>query len=421
MVATTVGAPGVPAHPDVQAPAPLPGRKPHSSRVRLLVVWAVALGVVVAAAFGVRALMARREVPVQYQTVPVDRGAISARITATGTLSAIVTVSVGSQVSGRIQSLFADYASHVKKGQVVAKIEPSLFQAAVAQAQANRSAAVSALARARAQAVNAERQHARMKLLHAEGLGTTADLDTSEAALGVARADIESAKSAVGQASAALEQSRLNLRYTTIVSPIDGVVISRNVDVGQTVAATLQAPTLFTIAQDLTRMQVDTNVAEGDIGRVRAGMNVTFKVDAYPLKVFSGTVRQVRDNAQTLQNVVTYDAVIDVDNSERLLKPGMTANVTAIYSEKSDVVRVANAALRFMPDQATLAAMGTAAPPAPSRPDERLVWISRDGLVAPALVRIGISDGKWTEIVEGGVRPGDLGVVEASTETKKGP
>lgn len=401
-----------------------PGKNRFGRLARAALIWGSAVAAVVALALGIRAAVNRKESPVQYQTTPIDQGGIAAKITATGALSAIITVSVGSQVSGRIQALYADFGSQVTEGQVVAKIEPSLFQAAVAQAQANRSAALSALARATAQSVNADRQYARTKSLHAEGLATTADLDTNESALGVARADINSARSAVEQANAALEQAKLNLHYTTIVSPIDGVVISRNVDVGQTVAATLQAPTLFTIAQDLTRMQVDTNVAEADVGRVHPGMDVTFKVDAYPLRIFHGTIRQVRDNAQTIQNVVTYDAVIDVDNSERLLKPGMTANVTAVYAEKANVVRLPNAALRFMPDRATLAAMqtGPLPQPSPSKPDERLAWIMRQGRGKPELVRIGISDGTWTEVVEGDAHPGDLAVVEATTNiSKQGP
>lgn len=421
MQSTPTTAPPTAREPEISAPRP--ERRRLARTLRRVLTWGLVLAAAVAVALAVRAAANHKEAPVQYQTTPVDRGDIAAKITATGALSAIITVSVGSQVSGRIEALYADFGSHVTKGQVVAKIEPSLFRAAVAQAQANRSAALSALARATAQSLNADRQYARTKSLHAEGLTTTADLDTSESARGVARADINSARSAVEQATAALEQAKLNLRYTTIVSPIDGVVISRNVDVGQTVAATLQAPTLFTIAQDLTRMQVDTNVAEADVGRVHPGMDVTFKVDAYPLRIFRGVVRQVRDNAQTLQNVVTYDAVIDVDNSERLLKPGMTANVTAVYSEMANVVRLPNAALRFMPDRATLAAMqiGPLPQPSPSKPDERLVWIMRYGQVKPHLVRIGISDGTWTEVIEGDTHPGDLAVVEATTNEKRGP
>lgn len=379
------------------------------------------LGIAIAVGVASRGAFHRSATPLRFQTAAIDRGELFARVTASGVVSALVTVSVGSQVSGRIASLHADFGSRVTKGQVVAKIEPSLFRAAVAQARANRVAASAALARAYAQVVNADRQYVRAKALQSEGLTSSAELDTREAELGVARADVDSAEATVLQAKAALEQAELNLHYTTIVSPIDGVVISRNVDVGQTVAATLQAPTLFTIAQDLTRMQVDTNLAEADVGRVQRGMSVTFRVDAYPSRVFEGTVRQVRDNAQTIQNVVTYDAVIDVDNSERLLKPGMTANVIVVYAHRQNVVRISNMALRFRPDRSTLSAMHGEAIRALENADERLVWMLRDGRAVPAIVRIGVSDGNNTEIVEGPVRASELAITEATAdETNRG-
>lgn len=405
--------------------APLPAREGSGSGSPL-VRKAVRFGAVLLVA-GAGAIAANRFAnrkapsPVHFQTAVIDHGPMAAKITATGTLSALVTVSVGSQVSGRILSLFADFGAHVKKGQVVAKIEPSFFRAAAAQARANHAAATASLARARAQVTNAEKQFQRASVLQSAGVGSTAEKDTAEAALGVARADVDAAKSSILQASAALEQAELNLRYATIVSPIDGVVISRNVDVGQTVAATLQAPTLFTIAQDLTRMQVDTNVAEADVGRVHAGMDVTFTVDAYPASVFHGKVRQVRDNAQTIQNVVTYDAVIDVDNATGLLKPGMTANVSVVYAERQSVLRVPNAALRFKPDAATLAAMPGVSAPVPSRPDERVVWTLEGDKAAPSIVGIGISDGASTEIVRGDVSSGERAVIEAGVGAKKGP
>jgi HlyD family secretion protein len=394
-----------------------------SALVRRALRWGAALVVTAAAAaFGVRAWNAPTQTHVHFQSAAVNRGALTAKITASGTLSALVTVSVGSQVSGRIQSLSADFGVRVTKGQVIARIEPSFFRAAVAQARANHAAATAALARARAQVKNAEKQFLRSSALYAASVGSEADKDTAEAALGVATADVDAAKSTILQARAALEQAELNLRYATIVSPIDGIVISRNVDVGQTVAATLQAPTLFSIAQDLAKMQVDTNVAEADVGRIHAGMGVTFTVDAYPTVVFQGKVRQVRDNAQTIQNVVTYDAVIDVDNSSGLLKPGMTASVSVVYAERSNAVRVPNAALRFRPDTATLAAMPGTTVPATSRADDRVVWVLRGDKASPLVVQTGISDGTFTEVVGGGVSPGELAVLEASVDgAKKGP
>jgi HlyD family secretion protein len=359
---------------------------------------------------------------VRYETVAVDRGPVASKVTATGTVSALVTVLVGSQVSGRIESLFADFESQVRKGQTIATIEPSLFRATVAQARANHVSARASVDRANAHVIQAEKDFVRAKALFAESLVSRAEYDAAEATLLAAKADGTAAVAGVSQTKAALEQAELNLRYTTIVSPIDGVVISRNVDVGQTVAAALQAPTLFTIAQDLTRMQVDTNVAEADVGKIRAGMSVAFTVDAYPGRSFTGVVRQVRDNATTIQNVVTYDAVIDVDNSERLLKPGMTASVTFVYATRDDVLRVPNAALRFRPEPSLLASMHAAASNT-AQPDERPVWVLHGDRASAAIVKIGIADNTFTEIVSGEVHAGDRAVIEANAtaSTKRGP
>jgi HlyD family secretion protein len=372
-----------------------------------------------AAWLGLRAARTPKAPLVHYQTVAVDRGPILAKVTANGALSALVTVNVGSQVSGRVQTLRADFGSTVKQGDVVATIDPSMFQAAAAQATANHRATLAAVERAKAQQLNAEKQLARAQALHREGLMTSAELETAEASLAVARADLRLAVSNVSQAKAARDQSELNLRYTTIVSPIDGVVISRNVDVGQTVAATLQAPTLFTIAQDLTHMQVDTNVAEADVGKVSTGMDVTFTVDAYPGRTFHGRLRQVRDNAQTIQNVVTYDAVVDVDNGARLLKPGMTANVTFAYAHEADAVRVPNAALRFRPDAASVAEMTGGRPLPPTPPDRRLIWLLRSGKPVAVTLRPGISDGTFTALGDGDVHAGDLAIVETQSDAAK--
>jgi HlyD family secretion protein len=386
-------------------------RPAKSSRVPRLV--AVGLLLALAGFFGLRYLRSKGPPPVKFETASVDRGPISAKVTATGTLSALVTVLVGSQVSGRIETIRVDYNSVVKKGQVVATIEPSLFQAAMEQARANYISAKADLDKAKAQSMDADRQFARSKTLAEQKLIAQADLDTAEANARVAKAQVAAAEAGVEQAHAALHQAEVNLKYTTILSPIDGVVISKSVDVGQTVAASLQAPTLFTIAQDLTKMQVDTSVAEGDVGKIREGMPVTFTVDAYPTERFDGTVRQVRDVPTTVQNVVTYDAVIDVDNSRRLLKPGMTANVTFVHASKDDVVRIPNAALRFRPDAATLALLGVHVPTVALKKTERQLWVLRRGKPSPEVVRIGISDGALTELVEGHVAPGDLAITES--------
>jgi HlyD family secretion protein len=356
-----------------------------------------------------------------------------------------VTVQVGSQVSGRIQQLLVDFNSEVKKGQVIARIDPQLFQAAQEQARANYIAQQGNLAKVRVQAVEAERQYQRAKNLAERKLIAQADLDTAQANFEAARAQVEATRGGLEQARAALHQAEVNLAYTTIVSPINGVVISRNVDVGQTVAASLQAPTLFVIAEDLRKMQVDTSVAEADIGKLTPGMKATFTVDAYPAERFSGTVRQIRNAPQTVQNVVTYDAVIDVDNADLKLKPGMTANVTFVYAEKDDVLRIPNAALRFRPTPELLARVrgdrgdkdggGTGGAKAwrggagrgrggapgggavggreEGRSNRRTVWVLRGGQPQAIPVTTGISDGSLTELSAGDLHEGDEVITDA--------
>ncbi len=396
--------------------------------------WWVALGLVVialAVAFASQALSGRKPTPLSIETVLVDKGRIAARISASGTLTALVTVQVGSQVSGRIDSLRVDFNSRVKKGEVIATLDSALFTAAVEQAKANLAVARANRDQAVAQAEDSARQLARAEKLASEKFIAAAERDTADATSRAAKAKVAAMEAAIQQAQASLHQAEINLRYATIVSPIDGVVISRSVDVGQTVAASLAAPTLFTIAQDLTKMQVDTSVAEGDVGKVRAGMPVTFTVDAYPGRRFIGAVRQVRDAAQTVQNVVTYDAVIDVDNGDRLLKPGMTATVQFIYAERDDVIRIPNAALRFRPDAAALRAFkqngskpsGSSAPSGAPKGragagaelagDERLVWVDRGDAPVSIKVKIGVSDGTQTELVEGELSVGDRLITEA--------
>ncbi len=369
----------------------------------------LAVALVAGAGFWWRA--AHRPKEAKFTTTAVEKGKITARVTATGTLSALVTVQVGAQVSGRLMEIKVDFNSPVKKGQVVARLDPALFNAALEQAKANLLAAQGQLVKAKAQAVDADRQFNRNKQLRDQNLIAQADLDTSQANADAARAQVAANEGDLAQAKAQLHQAQINLDYTTIVSPTSGVVISRSVDVGQTVAATLAAPTLFTIAQDLTKMQVDTNVAESDVGKLTAGMEASFAVDAYPNERFKGKVRQIRNSPQIVQNVVTYDAVIDVDNTALRLKPGMTANVTFVYAEKDDVMRVPNAALRFRPPPELLkhedGADGGAAHEHKPRnkdglaSDHRTVWVLRDGKPRMVRVKIGISDGTLTEIVDG--------------------
>ncbi|HXJ23202.1 MAG TPA: efflux RND transporter periplasmic adaptor subunit [Polyangia bacterium] len=429
------------------------------------------LPVVVLAGAGVgvwRWRATHRQPPVEFETAAVDRGRIVSRVTATGTLSALVTVQVGTQVSGTVQKLFADFNSPVKRGQLIAKIDPQLFQAALEQAKANDEAAAGNLVKAEAQERDAGRQFERQKSLLDRKLIAQADFDTAQANLEVARGATAAARGTVAQAKASLSQARVNLNMTAILSPTDGTVISRSVDVGQTVAASLSAPTLFVIAKDLREMQVDTSVAEADVGKLSSGMPATFTVDAFPGEKFHGKVRQIRNSPQTVQNVVTYDAVIDVDNPDLKLRPGMTANVTFVAAEKDDVLRVPNAAMRFKPTPEIFAALGMPAPkqvrdgadrgraggakgpaggggmpPGGGPPhgagagsgawraragggrgdaptDRRQVWALRDGRPQVVALRIGLSDGSTTEVIEGDLHDGDAVIVDASTSETAG-
>ena len=357
------------------------------------------------------------EPSVRYETVQVQRGSLQAKVTATGTLSALVTVQVGSQVSGRVSEILVDFNSRVVRGQVIARLDPMLFRAAVEQARANDSAARANLEKSRVQRIDARRQAKRMALLRERRLVAQSEVDTAVTAADVAQSQVIASEAAVEQARASLNQSLINLDYTTILSPIDGVVISRNVDVGQTVAASLQAPTLFVIAEDLRRMQVDSSVAEADVGKLAPGMLARFTVDAHPSITFVGIVRQIRNAAQTIQNVVTYDAVIDVDNPELLLRPGMTANITVIHAERTNAVLLPNAALRFRAPEEWSAR----APKRELSGDARRVWALRDGSPSPVDVRVGVTDGTKTELVEGALQPGDRLVTEVIQAKKSGP
>jgi HlyD family secretion protein len=364
----------------------------------------------------------------------VERGDVIGRVTATGTVSALVTVQVGSQVSGRISELNADFGSRVKKGQVIARLDARMFRAAEEQARANRVAAEAEVEKAKALAEDAEHRFGRTDELSGKKLVAPAELDSARATSKGAQAGVASAEGNLAQARAALNQASVNLGYTTIVSPINGVVISRNVDVGQTVAASLQAPTLFTIAEDLEKMQVHAAVSEADVGRLAAGMPATFTVDAYPDDKFQGTIRQIRDAPQTLQNVVTYDAVVDVENPNHRLRPGMTANVTFVYAERKGVLRVPTAALRFRPPEALVErADGQPAPAAKPKkkhkkvaqaatppaetasgtPATKSLWVLHGQAVREVPIEVGISDGSKIEITKGELAEGDIVVTDA--------
>ncbi|MBS2024171.1 MAG: efflux RND transporter periplasmic adaptor subunit [Deltaproteobacteria bacterium] len=387
------------------ASAHLPNPLFHPSRrVVLEIVLALAVGGLV---FGVARLRgSSRTAQFQFERTQVTRGPIQARVTASGTVNPLVTVQVGTQVSGTVLTLGADFNTQVKRGQMIARIDPRLFRTAVEQARANQASAQAGVDKAVAQLADARRFASRQASLLSQRLISQADSDSADTAARVAEAQLEAARAARAQTQAALDQARLNLAFTTIVSPIDGVVITRNVDVGQTVAASFASPTLFLIGRDLREMAVDTNIPEADVGRLAPGMAASFTVDAYPGETFRGAIREVRNSPQTIQSVVTYDAVIDVANPALKLKPGMTANLSVVYADRRDVVRIPNAALRFRPPAAWLAGV-------PTVPERRLVWVLRGEVPQAVSIRTGVSDGTVTELVEGNVAPGDQLVTEA--------
>ena len=349
--------------------------------------------------------------PVHYNTALVDRGPITAIVTATGTVNPVVSVQVGSQVSGKITQLMADFNSVVTKGQVLATIDQRPFQARVSQARASLKSGHGNLAKAKNMATQRKRERDRMATLRRQTYVSQADLDLAETNYHDARAQVEVAQAQVDQAAAKLASAELDLGYTTIYSPVNGIVVSRNVDVGQTVAATFQTPTLFVIAQDLTQMQVNANVSESDIGGVAEGKPASFRVDAYPKQFFEGMVTQVRNAPISIQNVVTYDVVITVDNRELKLKSGMTANVIIVTAKKDNPLRVPNGALRLR------------MPGVPVDRKVTQVWVMDQAKqVRQTAITTGIADSLSTEIAEGVLKEGDqviLGIETPEEQAQK--
>lgn len=355
----------------------------------------------------------------QFRTLKVQRGEITQMVTATGNVNPVTTIIVGTRVSGTIVALYADFNSRVKKGQLIAQIDPTPFENELKQSEADLLNFRAALFKAEVTLKDAERNYKRKQELFKRELIARSELDDAETAYNTAKAQYEIALAQVKKAEAGLNQARTNLGYTRIVSPVDGVVIAKNVEVGQTVAASFQTPTLFTIAPDLTKMQVDTNVDEADISKIRVGMEAIFTVDAYPDRKFKGTVSQIRLSPTVTQNVVTYNVVISVDNSHLMLKPGMTANVTFVVESRKDVIKIPNAALRFkMPDS-----KGTKIESTQRRRGEeskqQTVWVMRDGKPLRVNIKVGISDGEWTELVEGNIKEGDEVIIDIATKKKE--
>jgi HlyD family secretion protein len=372
-----------------------------------IIFWVILILLIAGAALGYTYFYKDKNQAVKYRTAKVERGSISAFVTANGTINPVITVLVGSQVSGTIQKLYADFNSRVKKDQLIAQIDPAIFQAQVSQAKAKvenaRASFLNAQAdiatarsnvesskanviKARVSVEDTQRNLNRSLELFARNLVSASDRDSaqtaydsakaqleaaqaqekaSEAQLDSAKAKMEAARAQIKQTEAELELAQVNLDHTKITAPVTGIVISRNVDVGQTVAASLQAPTLFTIAQDLTEMQVDTNVSEADIGRVAIGQEATFTVDAFPNLTFQGKVTDIRNAPVTVQNVVTYDVVIQVKNPELKLRPGMTANASILVAQRENALKIPNSALRFRPEFAKKEAAASQKGPAP--------------------------------------------------------
>ena len=420
----------------------------------------IAAAVVVVAALVVMALS--RSPQTQHYTAKVERGEIDDVVEATGTINAVITVQVGSQVSGTIAKLNADFNSRVHKGDIVALIDPALFKGALLQAsadfenaKANLVAAQANLEKAKAAQVQAKADYDRTLGLFKSGIDSQqqldlakANYDSSNAAVGAAAAGVTQAEAQVSQKQAAVEVAQTNLNYTVIRSPIDGTVVARNVDVGQTVAASLQAPTIFTIAQDLSKMWVYAKTDESDVGNIKVGKPVTFKVDAFPKDTFQGVVSQVRMNATTVQSVVTYDTIIEFKNPELKLFPGMTAYVTIPVATVKDAMKLPNTALRYKPPlsaeeilavyrqygieggerEATKGATGVVQaseqpaataenPPRAPKRDAAVVWrIRSDNSLQPIKVSIGITDHAFTEVLsvlKGELKEGDEVVIRS--------
>lgn len=343
-----------------------------------------------------------------YLTETVDRGPILKVVSANGTLNPVVLVNVGTQVSGTVQSLYADFNDRVRSGQVLAKLDPPLFQAALEQSRAK-------LANAEATLRLAEANAGRTRALFEKGYVARADWDQAVQAIGVGRAQVDAAR-------AEILRDQTNLRYSVIVSPVSGIVVSRNVDVGQTVAASFQTPVLFTIAENLKRMQIDTTVAEADVGGIKVGQVATFTVDAFPGREYRGQVRQIRLNSQVLQNVVTYNVVIDVANPDETLLPGMTAFVNVAIASRDAVLRIPLSALRYKPSEAVAGRIppaGGAPKPRSQQAEEKTVYRLRNGLVSPVTLRPGLSDSRFMEVLSGDLQAGDVLVIEDSRPADK--
>ena len=391
----------VEAKPAAVAPSP-PPRSPAPRRIWRLAAFVLLLVLIGA---GVAWYMLRQAPTVRYVTAPVTRGTVARMVTATGTVNPVLTIVVGSYVSGVITQLSCDFNTQVKTGQICAKIDPRPYQAVVDQAKANLAVATAELAKGKANLAYTDLNNQRNQQLLKEDSVSKDAADQAKNAFNQAQAQVGLDTASIQQYQAALNAAELNLGYTDIISPVDGIVVSRNVSQGQTVASSLQTPTLFLIATDLKTMQVDTNVSESDVGGVKQGDNAAFTVDAYPKRIFNGKVTQVRVNPQTVQNVVTYDAVVNVSNDDLALFPGMTASTNIVIDQRLDALRVPDQALRYVPGGLPGGRTSAGASESPR------VFALREGRPVAIEVATGLDDDSFTEILKGDLSPSDVVIV----------
>jgi HlyD family secretion protein len=389
------------------------GKPPRPRTLSVAARWWIAAAIVtLLLGAGVVYWLKHRQVAVSYVTAAITRGVVARAVTATGTVNPVLTVTVGSYVSGVIRDQYCDFNTRVRVGQLCAKIDPRPYQAVVNQDTANRANAKAQLLKDQANLTYDRVAYQRDAGLVKRGIVSQDTVDSAKSAYDQALAQIEVDKAVIQQDEAILESALVNLGYTNIISPVDGTVVSRNVTIGQTVAASFQTPTLFLIATDLTQMEVDTNVSESDVGGLREGDKATFVVEAYPNRTFAGKVLQFRQAPQTVQNVVTYDVVIGVANNDHLLAPGMTATARIVTDLRVDVLRVPDQALRFAPSGLGTAAEASSAGRSSAAPAGRTdVWLLRDGHPLRASIKTGLDDDSYAEVVEGNIHAGDQVIV----------
>jgi HlyD family secretion protein len=404
---TSVSRSPSPVGPRVAPVPPKSVREPHGRR------WmAVGLLLALGMAGGIEVWRHTAATPaIRYVTAAVTRGTVARSVTASGSVNPVLTVQVGTYVSGAIQELFCDYNTLVKKGQRCAKIDPRPYQTIVDQDRANLSAAKAQLGKDQTNLSYTRLTYERTLGLLQRGIVAQDALDSAKSAYDQAQSQLELDQATVVQHQAALSAAEVNLDYTNIVSPVNGTVVSRNVTMGQTVAASFQTPTLFLIATDLTKMQVDANVSESDIGGVTRGRQASFTVEAFPDHTFAGEVTQVRQAPQTVQNVVTYDVVVSAPNPDLLLKPGMTATIRIVVDRRDDVVRVPDQALRYSPGGVGSGTAASARDAASGGRGAAHVWVLRDGRPVQVPVTVGLDDDTAVEIAGGNLEPGDQVVI----------